>query len=239
MLSNNKELMELETKLAIASKKSSDYAMALDLMGKVTRAETEKEAVEDILQVFQILFAPSKLFYLSFKENLPDQLHYLQILTEDEAEIKNRLSNLGKKYAWTESGKGFQIKINYRGRSLGIVEIDEIGFPEYKEHYLNLTESIIEVFGLAIENARRYQKIKDAENKLRKEKENLERAMAQIKTLSGLLPICMHCKNIRDDKGYWKQMEEFIQDHSDAQFSHSICQSCAKKYYPDYDIYDD
>ncbi|MBF0235008.1 MAG: DUF3365 domain-containing protein, partial [Desulfamplus sp.] len=67
----------------------------------------------------------------------------------------------------------------------------------------------------------------------------LEETLKDIKTLHGLLPICMHCKNIRDDNGYWKQIESYIQEHSDAQFSHSVCRECAKKYYPDFDIYQD
>ena len=64
-------------------------------------------------------------------------------------------------------------------------------------------------------------------------------ALSQIKKLSGLLPICQHCKKVRDDKGYWNQIESYIKDHSEAEFSHSICRECAKKYYPDMGIYDD
>ena len=67
----------------------------------------------------------------------------------------------------------------------------------------------------------------------------LQKALEEVKTLSGLLPICMHCKKIRDDKGYWNQIEGYIQKHSSAEFSHSICEECAEKYYPDMDIYDD
>jgi PAS domain S-box-containing protein len=67
----------------------------------------------------------------------------------------------------------------------------------------------------------------------------LEDAMANVKQLSGLLPICAHCKKIRDDKGYWNQIEHYLHQHSEAVFSHGICQECAKKYYPDLDIYDD
>ena len=67
----------------------------------------------------------------------------------------------------------------------------------------------------------------------------LKDTLLQVKTLSGLLPICAHCKKIRDDKGYWNQIESYIHEHSEAEFSHSICQECAKKYYPDIDIYDD
>ena len=67
----------------------------------------------------------------------------------------------------------------------------------------------------------------------------LQKALLEVKQLSGLLPICSHCKKIRDDKGYWNQIEAYIQDHSEAEFSHGICQECAKKYYPDMDIYDE
>lgn len=61
----------------------------------------------------------------------------------------------------------------------------------------------------------------------------LENALSDIKKLSGLFPICSSCKKIRDDKGYWNQIEAYIRDHSEAEFSHSICPECAKKLYPD------
>jgi len=62
-------------------------------------------------------------------------------------------------------------------------------------------------------------------------------ANKEIRQLQGILPICSHCKKIRDDKGYWSQVESYIQMRSEAQFSHSICPECAKKYYPDFKIY--
>jgi hypothetical protein len=52
--------------------------------------------------------------------------------------------------------------------------------------------------------------------------------------LTGLLPICARCKKIRDDQGYWNQIEAYIQEHSDAKFSHGICPNCAKRLYPEY-----
>lgn len=67
--------------------------------------------------------------------------------------------------------------------------------------------------------------------------EELKSAIAQIRTLSGLLPICAACKNIRDDKGYWNKLEQYIQKHSEAEFTHGICPDCAKRLYPD--IYND
>ena len=62
---------------------------------------------------------------------------------------------------------------------------------------------------------------------------DLEKALAEVKTLSGLLPICASCKNIRDDKGYWNSIETFVGDRSEAQFSHSLCPDCAQKLYPE------
>ena len=79
---------------------------------------------------------------------------------------------------------------------------------------------------------------KAAQEALMLEKKKLEKALSEIKKLSGLLPICASCKNIRDDKGYWNQIESYIGDHSEAEFSHSICPDCAKKLYPDLDIYE-
>ncbi len=65
---------------------------------------------------------------------------------------------------------------------------------------------------------------------------DLRKALQDIKRLSGLLPICSFCKKIRDDKGYWTQIESYIHEHSEAEFSHSICLECAKKNYPDLNL---
>ncbi len=75
---------------------------------------------------------------------------------------------------------------------------------------------------------------KQAEEALRRERDKLQDALDKVKTLSGLLPICSNCKKIRDDKGYWNQIEAYIRDHSEVDFSHSICPECAKKLYPDF-----
>jgi PAS domain S-box-containing protein len=64
----------------------------------------------------------------------------------------------------------------------------------------------------------------------------LREALSQVKALSGLLPICASCKKIKNDKGCWEQMEVYIRDHSEADFSHGICPDCIAKYYPDYHL---
>ncbi len=60
----------------------------------------------------------------------------------------------------------------------------------------------------------------------------LRETLADVKTLSGLLPICASCKHIRDDKGYWHQVESYIQEHSSAVFTHGLCPKCSQKIYP-------
>ena len=87
----------------------------------------------------------------------------------------------------------------------------------------------IGVFGIYRDITERKKAQKERE-KLIKE---LRKALDEIKTLSGLVPICSHCKKIRDDSGYWQKVEEYLSQHADVDFSHGICPECLQKYYPD------
>lgn len=69
---------------------------------------------------------------------------------------------------------------------------------------------------------------------LRRLNEALQTSLAKVKSLSGLLPICAACKKIRDDQGYWEQVEVYIRDHSEAEFTHGMCPDCMVKFYPDF-----
>ena len=62
---------------------------------------------------------------------------------------------------------------------------------------------------------------------------SLTRALDDVKTLSGIVPICSSCKRIRDDAGYWKQVESFLAEHTEARFSHGVCPECARRLYPE------
>ncbi len=97
-------------------------------------------------------------------------------------------------------------------------------FPEEERA---LTKTVAERLGRVIER----KQFEEEREKLIKE---LQQAMSEIKMLSGLLPICSSCKKIRDDQGYWNQIESYIQDHSEAEFSHGLCPECAKRLYPEY-----
>ena len=69
---------------------------------------------------------------------------------------------------------------------------------------------------------------------LKQRETELQEKISQIKTLSGMLPICASCKKVRDDTGYWHMVEEYIQEHTEAEFTHSICPECTKKFYPEF-----
>lgn len=106
-----------------------------------------------------------------------------------------------------------------------------------------VNSSTIELVLLKEKFAGRTAELDDANRKLIQEIEKqkqteseLQETLKKVRTLTGLLPICSCCKKIRDDKGYWNQLEAFITKHSQAEFSHGICPECAKKFYPDLDI---
>jgi two-component system cell cycle response regulator len=78
-----------------------------------------------------------------------------------------------------------------------------------------------------------HRQLEQKNNDLERLNQNLLQALAEVKTLSGLLPICAHCKKIRDDDGYWNQIESYMAKRVDVEFTHGICPDCAKKFYPD------
>jgi PAS domain S-box-containing protein len=75
---------------------------------------------------------------------------------------------------------------------------------------------------------------KQAEEALEEERRRLQKALDDVRTLRGIVPICANCKKIRDDKGYWNQVEKYVSEHSEAEFSHGICPECLKKLYPEF-----
>ncbi|RPJ58432.1 MAG: response regulator [Dehalococcoidia bacterium] len=75
--------------------------------------------------------------------------------------------------------------------------------------------------------------LRQLNEELQTRNQELQTALAQVKTLSGLLPICSSCKKIRNDQGYWQQVEIYIAEHSEAEFSHGLCSDCMLKLYPD------
>ena len=103
------------------------------------------------------------------------------------------------------------------------VKAFEIGGVDYITKPFQVEEVLARVkTHLALRNLQKHLEEKNAQ---------LEDALARVKTLRGLLPICANCKKIRDDQGYWKQLESYIESHSDALFSHGLCPECMEQLY--------
>jgi len=106
-----------------------------------------------------------------------------------------------------------------------IVQCLELGADDYLSKPFDLGE-----LRARVQVGQRMLEMQDAlANKI----EELNNALEHIKTLRGILPICANCKKIRDDKGAWNQMEAYVRDHTEAQFSHGICPECFKQLYPE------
>ncbi len=104
----------------------------------------------------------------------------------------------------------------------------EIYFSGKKHHITSSRMQILDLLFSAFENAVEKNKELQQTNK------ELQEALDTVKTLKGLVPICANCKKIRNDDGYWEQVESYVMNHTDAEFSHGICPDCMKKLYPEY-----
>ena len=148
------------------------------------------------------------------------------VYPEDKAKTIHRIK---ERRTGARSTKSFETRLTTKNQTVASFEVFIIsaeGLYSPKKFGLG---TFVGTQGIARDISAR----KQAEEEREKLHAKLQEAFDNIKTLKGLLPICANCKNIRDDKGYWNQIEAYIRDRSDAEFSHSICPDCAEKLYPD------
>jgi DNA-binding response OmpR family regulator len=137
--------------------------------------------------------------------------------------------------ALAATGGPASIMVTGTGDELSAVEALKSGASDYivkdsDGRYLELVPAVVQ-------QVLEQRAIADAKRRAEEEKERLivelRRALANVKTLSGLLPICANCKKIRNDDGYWTMVETYLAAHSEAEFSHGICPDCGKDLYGD------
>jgi len=111
-------------------------------------------------------------------------------------------------------------------------------FKPFNEHILAIGRSDSEgVEALQSELLKLNNELNNLSRELYKKNAQLQDALDHVKTLQGVLPICMHCHQIRNDKQLWDRLEVYFSNHSELEFSHGICPECAEKHYPDMDLY--
>ena len=156
----------------------------------------------------------------------------LLIQTEDFDEYKDRFPLLLSTFQ-----AGFRSIMNVplfsKGKIIGGLLLRSLKPYAYTDKDVRLAERVANQIAGAIANAQLFIERKRALEDREQLILQLQKALTEVKQLSGLLPICASCKKIRDDKGYWNQIESYIRDRSEAEFSHGICPECMKKLYPD------
>ncbi len=111
---------------------------------------------------------------------------------------------------------------------------------EYSERLEEMVEKrTVELMKANEQLEKEIEERKQSEEEREKLINELQKAIKEIKTLRGILPLCSFCKKIRNDKGYWESVDVYIDKHSQADISHSICPECAKEHYSDLDIFED
>jgi hypothetical protein len=118
------------------------------------------------------------------------------------------------------------VPIRSHSRIVGLLQLNDRRNDCFTLEMIQFFEGIAGSIGVALMR-------KQAEEEREKLILDLQNALAEVKKLSGMLPICASCKKIRDDKGYWSQIESYIKEHADVEFSHGICPECAERLYPD------
>ena len=159
---------ESSRKLQRAMKNSADTSMAFDLISRLNQKLDEEEIINNITDIFSMLFAPEILSYIRIKDEKIEQHFIIKDTHEESTTIDEKLREesleLKEKYLLKE--RGFVLQINYNDELLGILNIENIAFSEYKSQYLNLAISLSGVCALAIINARNILKTKEVEAQL-------------------------------------------------------------------------
>lgn len=123
------------------------------------------------------------------------------------------------------------IMVTAKTDSSNLQEAFSAGAMDYINKPVNRVELLARVSSaLTLKKEMDCRKARELE--LRRSNEELQRALKEVKVLRGLIPICASCKKIRNDYGFWQQLEEYIHEHSGAEFSHGLCAPCIKKLYP-------
>jgi tetratricopeptide (TPR) repeat protein len=227
----NKEAAEALNGLAEAYERSDDRQQALAIS---QRAVTLAKSINTP--------GPLKVSYERLYRLFANRSNMLEAYRYFKLYIAARDSLVNQKENYRIADLSIQYEGDKKKREIDMVrKIATIRDLEAKSRNNLLVGGVVFIGLLTAFVSIRIMLIQRTRSMLRQKKEELEtlntllqEKIANIRILGGLLPMCPRCKSIKNDKGYWEQLESYISDHTDASFSHGICPTCAKKLYPDY-----
>ena len=153
--------------------------------------------------------------------------------------LLNDVAKDSRFFSGIDQQTGFQthsllaVPLRARDKVIGVLEVVNKLSGGFDAYDLILVETMAASAAIAIDNTWLFEAVCEHAIEVEASNAELQTALAEVKMLSGLLPICFNCKKIRDDAGYWQQIETYISAHSDAKFSHGLCADCAQELYPD------
>jgi GAF domain-containing protein len=154
-----------------------------------------------------------------------------------DARADERLAREISKPSGLEPRSVLSVPMRVKQEVIGVLQLVDTKADRFGTSELTLLESLTASAAVAIDNARLYEKAQqEIAERVRAEQARerliaeLEEALTQVQQLEGFLPICSYCKKIRDDQNYWQQVETYIERHSEALFTHSICPDCFQEF---------
>jgi hypothetical protein len=236
---------------AAKARKLADYGAVLDFTSRIAGTLEESDVFERAAELCGALFAPATIVFVPIVEGEVRPPMALPADATLEPEAREELLAFAERAAVAADGASLLLRIGER-EQLGVMRVGPVAFPKYLQDYVSVGALFAEALALGLLHARKHFDLREAQAALRAERDALEarvldrtaelehtveelrQASQAIVTLRGLLPICCGCKKVREGTGYWKAIEEYLTQHSEATFSHGLCPDCLQRLYPEF-----
>jgi len=209
----------------------SEWQSMVDLLCKLANVTSAAITRLDppYIEAFKVSQNEGNPFYEGMKVKLAT--HYCEEVIRRRGRVL--VSDARKSQRWANAPEIHHSLVSYMGYPIllpdgevfGTICVHDNKSNEYSEEIDQLVRS--------------FRNVVESHFALATQADELKQKIDEIQLLKGIIPICSHCKSIRNDRGYWLKIEEFVRKHPDANFSHGICPACAKRHYPGLELYEE